>query len=88
MGAIAGTLSIMVGGNEDVFKRALPVLEAMGKKITYIGDHGAGQGTKLCNQIAGAINILATCEALSLAESSGLDAKKVLEALAAQRALG
>jgi 3-hydroxyisobutyrate dehydrogenase len=83
VGAKAGTLSIMVGGKEEVFRQCLPVFEAMGKKILHIGPHGAGQTTKLCNQIAVALNMLAGCEAIMLAAKSGVDARKVLEAISA-----
>jgi 3-hydroxyisobutyrate dehydrogenase len=82
-GAIEGTLSIMVGGPEDTFTEMMPVFEAMGKRITYIGPSGTGQTTKLCNQIAGAVNILAMSEALVLAAKSGANVTKVLEAISA-----
>jgi 3-hydroxyisobutyrate dehydrogenase len=82
-GAIEGTLSIMVGGPEETFNEMLPVFEAMGKRITYIGPSGDGQVTKLCNQIAGAVNILAMSEALVLAAKSGANVAKVLEAISA-----
>lgn len=81
VGAQQGTLSIMVGGDQAVFDECLPVFEAMGKKITLIGGHGAGQTTKLCNQIAVSVNNLAMAEALMLAAGSGLDAEKVLNAI-------
>jgi 3-hydroxyisobutyrate dehydrogenase len=83
VGAKNGTLSIMVGGKEEVFNRCLPVLQAMGKNIIHIGPHGAGQTTKLCNQIAVALNMLAGCEAIMLAAKSGIDPKKMLEAISA-----
>jgi 3-hydroxyisobutyrate dehydrogenase len=83
VGAKAGTLSIMVGGKGDVFERCLPVLQAMGKNIIHIGPHGAGQTTKLCNQIAVALNMLAGCEAIMLAAKSGIDPRKMLEAISA-----
>jgi 3-hydroxyisobutyrate dehydrogenase len=83
VGAKAGTLSIMVGGKEEVFQRCLPVLQAMGKNIIHIGPHGAGQTTKLCNQIAVALNMLAGCEAIMLAAKSGIDPRKMLEAISA-----
>ncbi|MSR82238.1 MAG: NAD(P)-dependent oxidoreductase [Candidatus Latescibacteria bacterium] len=81
VGAQNGTLSIMVGGDQAVFDQCLPVFEAMGKKITLIGGHGAGQTTKLCNQIAVSVNNLAMSEALMLAAASGLDVEKVLNAI-------
>ncbi|MCY3771459.1 MAG: NAD(P)-binding domain-containing protein [Gemmatimonadetes bacterium] len=80
-GAIAGTLSIMVGGKQDVFDRCLPVFEAMGKSINLIGDHGAGQMTKLCNQVAVSVANLAMAEALILAAKAGLDMEKMLAAI-------
>jgi 3-hydroxyisobutyrate dehydrogenase len=83
VGAKAGTLSIMVGGKEHVFQRCLPVFQAMGKNIVYIGPTGAGQTTKLCNQIAVALNMLAGCEAIMFAAKSGIDPKKMLEAISA-----
>jgi 3-hydroxyisobutyrate dehydrogenase len=83
VGAKAGTLSIMVGGKEEVFQRCLPVFQAMGKNIVHLGDHGAGQTCKLCNQIAVAGNMLAGCEALLFASRSGIDPAKMLEAISA-----
>jgi len=80
-GAIAGTLSIMVGGKAPVFERCLPVFQAMGKNIVHVGDIGAGQGAKLCNQVICALTLLATCEGLILAAKAGLDPEKVLEAI-------
>ena len=80
-GAIAGTLSIMVGGKQDAFDRCLPVFEAMGKSINLIGDHGAGQMTKLCNQVAVSVANLAMAEALILAAKAGLDMEKMLAAI-------
>jgi len=83
VGAKNGTLSIMVGGRAEVFERCRPVFEAMGKNILHIGPHGAGQTTKLCNQIAVAVNMLAGCEAIMLAAKSGIDPKKMLGAISA-----
>lgn len=83
VGAKAGTLSIMVGGEEAVFERCLPVFQAMGKNIIHIGPNGAGQITKLCNQVAVAVNMLAGCEAIMLAAKSGIDPKKMLQAISA-----
>ena len=80
-GAIDGTLSIMVGGSEGAFARAMPILQAMGKNIVYVGPSGAGQITKACNQLVVAATIEAVAEALVLAERSGVDAAKVREAL-------
>jgi len=83
VGAKAGTLSIMVGGKEETFQRCLPVFQAMGKNIIHLGPHGAGQTCKLCNQIAVALNMLAGCEAIIFAAKSGIDPKKMLEAISA-----
>ena len=77
-GAIAGTLSIMVGGEAEVLEACRPVLEAMGTTIVHIGPSGMGQTVKLCNQIICAINLLAVAEGLSFAAKSGADLDKVL----------
>jgi len=81
IGAIEARLSIMVGGDEGAFTECTPIFEAMGQRITYIGASGAGQTTKLCNQIAGALNNLAACEALLLAAKSGVNMEAMLEAI-------
>ncbi|MCH2368195.1 MAG: NAD(P)-dependent oxidoreductase, partial [Planctomycetes bacterium] len=73
IGAQKGTLTIMVGGRQEAFDRAEPVLEAMGSRITLVGESGAGQVTKACNQILCAVNLLAVCEAVALAARSGID---------------
>jgi 3-hydroxyisobutyrate dehydrogenase len=78
-GAKAGTLSIMVGGEEEVFARCLPILEAEGKAITHVGSSGMGQVCKACNQVLCALNLLATCEAMALAKAQGLDVAKMIE---------
>ncbi len=83
IGAKNGTLSIMVGGKEEVFARCLPVFEAMGKNILHLGDHGAGQVCKLSNQIAVAVNMLAGCEAILFATKNGIDPGKMLQAISA-----
>jgi len=72
-GAIAGTLAIMVGGSPQAYERVLPVLQALGKNITYVGDHGSALVVKLCNNlIIGAI-MAATSEALAMAAKAGID---------------
>jgi 2-hydroxy-3-oxopropionate reductase len=81
IGAQQGTLSIMVGGDAAAFDRALPILQVLGKNIVHIGDAGAGQITKACNQIVVAMTVQAVAEALTLAKKSGVDAAKVREAL-------
>ncbi len=78
VGAMAGTLSVMVGGKEEVFDRCKSVFEAVGKTITYCGPSGAGQATKACNQILCALNLLGTCEAMALAVREGLNLEKML----------
>jgi 2-hydroxy-3-oxopropionate reductase len=81
IGAQQGTLSIMVGGETAAFDRALPILQAMGRNIVHIGDAGAGQITKACNQIVVAMTVQGVAEALTLAKKSGVDGAKVREAL-------
>jgi 3-hydroxyisobutyrate dehydrogenase len=83
VGAKAGTLAIMVGGEPATFERALPVLQAMGKTIVHAGPAGAGQVVKLCNQVAGALNLLAMSEAISLARRAGVAPEKMLEVVSA-----
>ncbi len=80
VGAEAGTLAIMVGGKRSVFERCLPIFEVLGKSITYMGDHGMGQTTKLCNQILVAVTNLAVSEALLFASKMGVDPARVIEA--------
>ncbi len=80
-GAEGATLSIMVGGDAEVLERCRPVLSAMGKTISHIGESGAGQVCKVCNQVAVAINIQAVAESLTLAKKNGVDPAKVREAL-------
>ena len=73
-GAVAGTLSFMVGGSEVDFAKAQPVLDSMGKNIFHAGNHGAGQVAKACNNMLLSVLMLATSEALQLGISNGLDA--------------
>ena len=80
-GAIAGTLSIMVGGEEDTFKRCLPIFQALGKTIVHVGGSGAGQVVKACNQIVVALIIEAVSEALVLGSKAGVDPAKILQVL-------
>lgn len=77
--AAAGTLTFMVGGSDDAFARAQPVLAAMGKTVIHAGASGAGQAAKLCNNMLLAIHMIGTCEALKLAEKNGLDMQKFYE---------
>ena len=81
VGAIAGTLSIMVGGKPSVFERVRPLFECMGKNIVLIGGNGAGQVAKACNQIVAAVTLEAVSEALTLARRNGVDPAKVREAM-------
>jgi 2-hydroxy-3-oxopropionate reductase len=81
IGAREGTLSIMVGGPEAIFERALPLLQKMGKNITRVGDVGAGQVCKVANQVIVGLTIEAVAEALLLAQRAGADIGKVREAL-------
>lgn len=81
IGAKNGTLSIMVGGEKEDFDVLLPVFEAMGKNIIYLGKAGSGQNCKACNQIAIAGTIAAAAEAMHYAESVGLDGNTVLNAI-------
>lgn len=80
-GAKTASLSIMVGGSQAAFNRALPIFEKMGKNIVRIGDAGSGQVTKACNQVVVGTTIQGVMEALNLAKKSGVDVAKVREAL-------
>jgi 3-hydroxyisobutyrate dehydrogenase len=80
-GAANGTLSIMVGGDEKQFERAMAAFRAMGKSITHVGGPGAGQTVKLVNQILVVVTMLGVSEALLFAQAGGLDLKKTLEAV-------
>ncbi|MCW3474133.1 2-hydroxy-3-oxopropionate reductase [Limobrevibacterium gyesilva] len=82
VGARQATLTIMAGGSEAAFARALPLFELMGKNITHVGtEAGAGQVCKVCNQIIVALNIQAVSEALTFARKAGADPAKVRQAL-------
>jgi 2-hydroxy-3-oxopropionate reductase len=80
-GAIDAALSIMVGGPQDVFDECLPVLQSLGRAIVRVGDTGAGQVTKLCNQMVVGATIATVAEALVLAEQAGVDPAAVREVL-------
>ena len=80
-GAQAATLAIMAGGKSAVFAQIKPLFECLGKTIVHMGEHGAGQVTKACNQLALTITAQAAAEALSLAKSCGLDPARVHEVL-------
>ena len=82
IGAREARLSIMVGGDETVFKRILPIFEILGKNIVLQGPAGSGQHTKMCNQIAVASGMVGICEAMAYAKKSGLDPDTVLKSIA------
>lgn len=81
VGAENGDLTIMAGGSDAAFAQALPILQAVGRRITHLGPAGSGQVTKLANQLIVAQTIDAVAQALRLAELAGLDAARVREAL-------
>jgi 2-hydroxy-3-oxopropionate reductase len=81
VGAIEGTLSIMVGGSEEDFERARPLFEVMGGTVTHVGPVGTGQVAKAANQIVVALTIEAVSEALVLGSKGGVEPKKILDVL-------
>jgi 3-hydroxyisobutyrate dehydrogenase len=81
VGAKEARLSIMVGGDKAAYEAVFPVLQAMGTNIVHQGEAGAGQHTKMCNQIAIASNMMGVCEALVYAKRSGLDPEAVLKSI-------
>jgi len=81
VGAREATLSIMVGGKPEVFEEVLPILQKVGRNITYVGSHGAGQVAKAANQIVVALTIEAVAEALIFAKKAGVDPAKVRKAM-------
>jgi 2-hydroxy-3-oxopropionate reductase len=81
VGAIDGTLSIMVGGTEEDFGRALPLFEVMGNTVTHVGGVGTGQVVKAANQIVVALTIEAVSEALVLGSKGGVPPEKILDVL-------
>ncbi len=83
IGAREGRLSIMVGGDSQAYAKALPVFQILGKNIVYQGGAGAGQFTKMSNQIAIASGMIGVCEALYYAKKSGLDPVQVLASISA-----
>jgi 2-hydroxy-3-oxopropionate reductase len=80
-GAIDGTLSIMVGGSEEDFERARPIFDVLGQTVVRVGEAGAGQVVKACNQIVVALVIEAVSEALVLGSKAGVDPEKIIEVL-------
>lgn len=79
VGARNGTLTVMAGGAPEAFDRAMPVFEAVGKKIVHIGPVGSGQRTKMANQIAVCGTLLSMAETLNFAREKGMDVAKVLD---------
>ena len=78
-GALAGTLTFMVGGPEDAFAAVGPLFEVMGQKTVHCGDAGAGQAAKICNNMILGVTMIATCEAFALADKLGLDRQKMFD---------
>ena len=83
LGAQQATLSIIVGGDAAVLERARPLLAALGRTITHVGGHGAGQVVKACNQIVQVVNIQGIAEAMLFASANGVDPARMLPALQA-----
>lgn len=80
-GAQQGTLSIMVGGDAEIFARVKPLFEVLGRNIVHVGGHGAGQVVKACNQIVISLTMEGVAEAILLARNNGVDPAKMREAL-------
>jgi 3-hydroxyisobutyrate dehydrogenase len=83
VGAKEARLTIMVGGDESAYHDCLPLFKCMGQNIVYQGKAGAGQHTKMCNQIAIASNMVGVCEAIAYANKAGLDPENVLKSISA-----
>lgn len=83
IGAQNGSLSLMVGGRREIFDQMIPIFEVFGKNIVYQGNVGAGQHTKMCNQIAIATNMIGVAEALAYGKKAGLDLEQVLKSIEA-----
>jgi len=81
IGAISGTLSIMVGGKPEIFERVRPLFACMGKKIVHVGPNGAGQVAKACNQVVMLATLQGLAEAFTFARKTGLDSQRVYESL-------
>jgi 3-hydroxyisobutyrate dehydrogenase len=77
--AIDGSLSIMVGGKRETMERCMPIFEALGKVIVHVGDNGAGETVKLCNQVICALNIISMCEGMILCKKAGVDVARMVE---------
>lgn len=78
-GAIDGTLSIMVGGDADIFAKCMPIFTALGRTITLVGPNGAGETVKLCNQVICALNIVSMCEGMRLCRKAGVEVGKMID---------
>ena len=81
IGAREARLTIMVGGDAEAFEKAQPIFQKMGRTITHMGGAGAGQHTKMCNQIAIAAGMMGVCEALAYAQEAGLDRARMIETI-------
>lgn len=81
VGAKNGTLTIMVGGPQDAFDKAVPLFQAMGKAWVLVGDSGAGQVAKVCNQIIVGAQMVALAEALITAQKAGVDPQRMVDAI-------
>ena len=81
VGAVGGTLSIMIGGKKEVVDSVMPIFQAFGKNMVYQGKAGAGQHTKMCNQITIAGTMIGVCEALIYGVKAGLDLNTMLESI-------
>ncbi|GAB3045576.1 NAD(P)-dependent oxidoreductase [Virgibacillus ainsalahensis] len=81
VGAKNGTLAIMVGGEQDVYDKVKPIFDIIGENIILQGEAGAGQHTKLANQITIASNMIGVCEAISYSRKAGLEPERVLESI-------
>lgn len=82
-GAKSGTLSIMVGGDAQVFEQCKPILDVLGSRVTHVGDHGAGQVVKSCNQVLAAATMAALGESLVMGAKAGVNPAKIVEVLSA-----
>jgi 3-hydroxyisobutyrate dehydrogenase len=78
-GAEAATLTFMVGGRDDAFARAEPILQSMGKTVVHAGGAGNGQAAKICNNMILGVTMIATCEAFALADKLGLARDKMFD---------
>jgi 3-hydroxyisobutyrate dehydrogenase len=80
-GAVAGTLTFMVGGSKEAFDKAAPILDVMGGKLVHCGGGGAGQSAKICNNMLLGISMIGACEAFALAEKIGLSAQAAFDVI-------